>query len=248
MNRRTTEARLEDQWQALRSLIGARIFDADAPSATGYRTAELESKYVLLLDTVKHDRYVGESCMLGLYRAPGSKDRHHAYEGGLVAHLLEMWECWMVLRESILYNRPPAEMLNDSLVLRAIIHHDLNKVHRYRLVNIEGFTVTVGDHPEQVPVPWEVEYAKANEDPLGHALTGTSKSLHHIMNAGIPLDTLLLNALITAEGGYMSDRPKTESVFAKLIYILDELSANVFSRLSNGQFWDSKHGGLREIT
>jgi hypothetical protein len=245
MSRQTTESRLIDQWNALHALVMAHVYGG-LSNAEAMRSVDLERRYHVLLDSVKHNWHHGESCMLGLYRAPGSKDRHHAYEGGLVAHLLEMWECWRLLREQIMKNVPPPNGINDSLVLRAIIHHDLNKVHRYRLVSVEGVQVIDGGD-DQVRVPWAVEYANANEDPLGHVLTSTQKSIHFIMRADIELDPLMHNALITAEGGFMRDRPGTESVFAKLMYILDELSANVFSRLNAEQFWDSKQGGLREV-
>lgn len=241
MNRRTVEARLEDQWHALRALVSAFIYRADATSADAYRSVGIEDKYHQLLNSVRHDRMVGASCMLGLYRAPGSKDRHHAYEGGLVAHLLEMWSAWKNILRPAIIDSAPTEFINDSLVLRAIIHHDLNKVHRYRLVSIETFMVV--HDVEQVEIPWSVDYGTKNEDPLGHLLPSTHKSLQLLMDAGITLDPLLHNALVTAEGGFTEGkRPRTESVFAKVIYILDELSANVFGRLNPVQFWDSKGG------
>lgn len=245
MSRQVTDNRLRDQWDALHRLVSAHVVNPDVSSAAAYRGVEVERKYSALLDSVRHDSYVGESCMLGLYRAPGSKDRHHAFEGGLTAHLLEMWECWLMLRGQIEKNVPRHDLINDSLILRAIIHHDLNKVHRYRLVNVEGFKM---ENDEQIRIPWEVEYAKANEDPLGHLLPSTHKSLQILMNAGITLDPLLYNALITAEGGFTEGpRPKTETVLAKLVYLLDELSANVFSRIAADRFWDSKDGGLHGI-
>lgn len=217
---------IDTRWRELCHLTNQTII-------TSRDSTSLAAKYTAMLNDVRSDRVLGSTCILGMYRAPGSKDRHHAFEGGLVAHLMEMWDAWTLLRNTVLAT-PIAHPINDSLVWRAILHHDLNKIWRYKLV---------------MPTPeWEVDYCKGSEDALGHLLPSTYKTLSILNRFEIPLTPMLMNALITAEGGFSDGpRPKTETVLAKLVYILDELSANVFSRLNTGFFWDSKIGGLNGI-
>ena len=215
--------KLDEQWQALTYLTSLSITQSR-------NDTDLASKYVALLNGVRHDRMVNGSRVLGMFYAPASKDRHHAFEGGLVAHLLEMWDCWKLLRHEVMA-APAAHPITDSLVWRAILHHDLNKVWRYKIV---------------MPSPeWEVDYAKGDEDSLGHLLPSTFKTLAILNRFEIPMPPILMNALVTAEGGFSEGpRPRTETVFAKLIYLCDELSANVLNRLAANLFWDSKKGGL----
>lgn len=196
-------------------------------------------QYEELLRGVCVDRATpkGEA-ILGLYRAPASKDRHHAFEGGLVAHLLEMWNCWHTWRSTILRIARGCP-ITDQLVWRAILHHDLNKVWRYKEIT--------KDKDGDPVYKWTVEYTEANEDARAHLLPDVYKSLSILTDYAIPVSPLLMNALITSEGGFSSGpRPKTETVFAKLVYLLDEMSANVLNRLETNHFWDSKDGGLSD--
>ena len=195
---------------------------------------DLAMKYEMMLHALKHDRIIGDTLILGMRRAPGSQRRHHAIEGGLVIHLMEMWRAWAMIRNMI----PMRDAnITDSLVWRAILHHDLNKIYRYKQVT--------KDKDGNALTDWKVDYTDGNEDPLGYLLPSTHKTLGILTHYGIPLSPLLLNALITAEGGYsQGPHPKTETVFAKVVYLCDELSANVINRLETGRFWDSKEGGL----
>lgn len=216
----------EEQWNELTHLTTQQVIQHS-------RDGELASRYMLLLNNARNDRMYGDVVMLGMMRAPASKNRHHAFEGGLVAHLLQMWKTWGILRPSIMTQWDP-HPITDSLVWRAILHHDLNKVRCYKLVSTN---------------PWEVDYADINQDRLDGLLGPTHKTIFQLMQANIPLSPILYNALITAEGGFSRDkRPSAETAFAKLLYVLDELSANVFDRLMSGQFWDSKVGGMSGLT
>lgn len=222
---------LLERWNTLSHLTNTVLVQSIADK-------ELSSKYQLLLNGVRHDKTVGEDVFLGLMRAPGSKDRHHDVEGGLVIHLLEMWDSWLLLRNRVISKMQP---ITDSLVWRAILHHDLNKVWRYKWIT--------KDKDGNILDKWKVDYAEKGEDALGYLLPSTYKTIGILNRYEIPLPPLLLNALITAEGGFsQGPRPKTETVFAKLVYLLDELSANVFNRLDTGRFWDSLEGGLRDGT
>jgi hypothetical protein len=191
----------------------------------------LGASYNRLLSGLRHDRSNNGTRILGLYRAPASKDRHHDFEGGLIAHLLQMWHIWTGLRSVIRAGTEGTHsQLNDSNVWRAILHHDLNKVYRYQLISVPG---------------WAVDYANTG-DRLDTLLGSTHKKLSLLMQYDIPLSPVLHNALICSEGGYSTDRPHAGTVFAKVVYLLDELSANVIDRLDAGRFWDSKNGGLNE--
>ena len=52
------------------------------------RSPEAEA-FLRLLDTLKEDQPNGQKHYLRFYRSPAAGRNHHAYEGGLVQHLLE---------------------------------------------------------------------------------------------------------------------------------------------------------------
>jgi hypothetical protein len=214
---------LDNQWDRIIRLTELFL-------TQGTDDLELSEKYIAMLKFLQHDCLDGETHILGMMRAPASANRHHAFEGGLVKHLLEMWEIWTSLHHTLRSYGELPDMLNDSgLVWRAILHHDLNKVWKYKLVTVD---------------PWKVNYA---QDSLTALLTDTHKSIHFLGTQDIHLPVVLHNALITAEGGFSVAKPRAESVFSKVVYILDELSANVLDRLYTKRFWDSKIGGVNEV-
>lgn len=213
---------LDANWERFRALTANTITSHDIKHA-----------YLRMIDDLREDRRLDHTCtLLGLYRAPGSKERHHAVEGGLIIHLLEMFEIWKDLREII--RRRVLHMhihLDDQSIWLAILHHDLNKIWKYQLIS---------------EAPWMVDYGN-QRDRIEYMLGGTNKSLWLLAKYGIRLSLPLHNALICAEGGFSeTPRPHTETVLAKVAYILDEMSANVVNRLQHGRFWDSKVGGLSE--
>lgn len=216
---------LENNWSRLeyltRSMLVTRLNDQEQMSA-----------YMWMLNDLRADRIRDKTTILGMYRAPASKNRHHDCEGGLVAHLIQMWDIWTGLR-SVIKGQVTEKMhplLNDQNMWLAILHHDLNKVWKYKLVSGS---------------PWQVDYA--NDDDRMSALLGDApKSMWFLQKYGIRLTIPLYNALIAAEGGYAKTRPHTESVLAKVAYLVDEMSANVVDRLLTDRFWDSKRGGMGE--
>lgn len=200
------------------------------------RDRDMVSRYLELLNNLRSNHVVrdgdDEVILLGMHDAPASVSRHHTFQGGLVAHMLEMWDLWKAHIRPIFVKRDQPWNFTDSDVLRAILHHDLNKVWRYKLSGTDPLLIT----------PWQVSYA--NElDRLDRLLGPTNKSLFLLQQRGIKLGPLHYNALLCAAGGYGEIQPRASTVFAKTIYLLDELSANVVNRLDTGKFWDSQHGG-----
>lgn len=191
---------------------------------------DLAASYALMLNDLRQDKpFYAQNCfLLGMRRAPGSKNRHHNEEGGLVLHLLQMYAAWEHMREHIKNTTNGHPLLTDSNVWLAILHHDLNKVWRYQLTDY---------------ATWTVDYFDNSRSKL---LGGDQTSLSILMQYGITLTPLLHNALICAEGGYSALRPRAETVLSKVVYLLDEMSANVIDRLRTDRFWDSLSGGLSE--
>lgn len=235
----SVSANLDVNWGRLGEITTTIIATEDR--SRDQRTLNDEaSLYTVLFNDLRHDRFVPgkdkdgnaiEVCLLGMRRAPGSKNRHHNVQGGLVTHLLQMWEIWTGLRGILRDHNAVHPQLNDLNVWKCILHHDLNKVWKYRLVKDD---------------PWEVDYAN-DQDRLTTLLGDTNKVLFLLSKHGIKLPIPLHNALITAEGGYSSSpRPNAETVLAKVAYLLDEMSANVVDRLQTSRFWDSKQGGISE--
>lgn len=174
--------------------------------------------YANMLVGVAPDRAQGDDTYLGLLRAPAARGNHHAFEGGLVHHLLEMWDCWLMVRDKFLVE----PYVTDARVLKAIINHDIHKAHlTYRLVTED---------------PWKVEYGHPSD-----SLTTTDfKSLQILSCYGIVLDYEQMNALQLAEGGFSNTQPKWCSVLAKVCYLLDEMSANVLARIEAKTFLDHR--------
>lgn len=196
-----------------------------------FGTKDDGSLHTIMLNDLRQDRVVGDITVLGMYRAPASKDRHHDREGGLVQHLLEMWDIWMTDGSAIIRQwGKPHPLINDGLIWRTILYHDLNKVWRYRLESQD---------------PWKVDFAK-DEDKLAKLIGNHNKALWFLHKYGIKLSLPLFNALLCSEGGYNKHSPEVETVLAKTVYLLDELSANVADRLNYNRFWDSKSGGISE--
>lgn len=169
------------------------------------------NRYLEMMNGIAEDVSLPNDVLyLGFKRAPAAKGNHHAFEGGLVYHLLEMWSVWEYLREDTEFG----QYVNNERVLKAIIHHDLHKAFRtYKLIGEE---------------PWATEYG---DDPTDMLMITDVKSMWILMNYGIKLDPEQMNALQWAEGGFASIRPKHCSVLSKLCYLLDEMSGNVIGRI-----------------
>lgn len=222
---------LAENWARLREVTTMLVLDKDLSTRESALFADEMSRYMQLLESLRHDRYVGDVCVLGMFRAPASANRHHAVEGGLVQHLLQMRELWLSFKGILRDHNAHHPELNDRNVWKCILHHDLNKVWRYAQVKSDTWSVTYAD------------------DVLSKFLgDSTNKTLYFLNQHHITLTPALFNALITAEGGFSTQpRPKVESVLAKVCYLLDDMSANVIDRLQTGRFWDSKVGGINEV-
>jgi hypothetical protein len=200
-----TAQRLRENWEKLTGLAAGNL---PSPAAEAF---------LRLLDTLKEDPPNEHKHYLGFYRSPAARRNHHAFEGGLVQHLLEMWSLWEQLKPQL--NAPP--FISDERVLKAIILHDLHKAYRtYQLMSSD---------------PWEVRHGDDETD----MLMGTDvKSLWLAQRAGITLDPEQINALLWAEGGFSNIRPRWCSVLAKVCYALDELSGNGLARIRKRTFLD----------
>lgn len=211
MTPRPTEGDIEGNWLTLNRLVEEHLGQED------------RLIYTNLLLGLQEDYVVdAENILLGMKRAPAAKGNHHAFEGGLVYHLLEMWCIWERLADLLDQFDVDVtnEHLNDSRILRAIINHDLHKGHRcFKLVSTS---------------PWQTEYAKG--DFTQELLTNDTKSLWLLQRAGVVLDEEQLNMLIQAEGGYSPIRPYWTTIAAKVAYMLDELSGNVIGRAHKGKW------------
>jgi hypothetical protein len=164
-----TAQRLRENWEKLKGLAAGNL---PSPAA---------ESFLRLLDTLKEDQPNEHKHYLGFYRAPAARRNHHAFEGGLVQHLLEMWSLWEQLKPQL--SAPP--FISDERVLKAIILHDLHKAYRtYELMSSDS---------------WEVRHGDDETD----MLMGTDvKSLWLAQRAGITLDPEQINALLWAEGGF----------------------------------------------
>lgn len=180
---------------------------------------ELAGQYVDLVLQFSGDQVVDGVTYLGMQRAPAARGNHHAFEGGLVFHLTEMWRVWVVLRTSFPEMVLPP-YVTDERVLCAIINHDLHKADRCYI------QVQTADGS------WKVEYGKHVSDRLTNA---TLHSVWMLNQAGIHPDIEQLHALGLAQGSWSDQTGIREaSVLAKLCYLLDESSANVLGRIAVG--------------
>ena len=196
---------LEVNWEKLVSLTASTLPSVEAEA------------FLRLLDALKEDQPNGKNPISGFTGHRQPKGNHHAYEGGLVQHLLEMWGLWGRLKPQL--NAPP--FVSDERVLRAIVLHDLHKAYRtYELISGE---------------PWEVQYGQDETDML---MGADVKSLWLAQRAGIKLDPEQINALLWAEGGFSNIRPRWCTVLAKVCYALDELSGNGLARIEKRTFLD----------
>jgi len=196
---------INDNWIRLNQLAVAMIPDARDSQAHTSMLASLEA------DTVDDEL---KMTLVGFKRAPAAKGNHHAFEGGLIHHLLEMWGIYCSLSHTILNHKTDPAFVNDERVFKAILYHDLHKAHRtYKLLSED---------------PWQCDYAKDPEEDL---MTTDIKSLWLLNKHEIQLDPQQLNALCWAEGGFSKIKPWDCSVLAKLCYLLDEMSGNVLARM-----------------
>lgn len=213
-----TAAQLDQQVNSLYDAIAQYL---PSPEGTRYY-AMLHDLEADAPDTIKS--FKGEDLrLLGMRRAPAAKGNHHAFEGGWCYHILEMLDLWERMRIQVV---TPDDHLTDARILKGIINHDLHKVWRtYGLVSAD---------------PWQCVYAEDNTDKLLEASIrgpqGVFKSLFMLQRHGIQLDEIDFNVVINSEGGFGKTNSYWDTVVAKMVYLLDELSGNVVGRQASGRW------------
>jgi hypothetical protein len=171
------------------------------------------------------DSSTGNLRSLGLAYAPASVRRHHSFEGGLVYHFLEMWSIHTRLHMCT----PQLPLLCDKNVFDGILAHDLHKVLRYTACNqILGYD-------------------------KGRLFKGMSTSLMNDNTLSVMLlpkdlqTPLVANVICCAEGGWAKDPAPGVSSLAKYVYLLDDMSANVFEKINVKDSEERRIEGLPPI-
>jgi len=207
----------EDNFSDLVNLVGDVI--------KGDRAAKIAEMMRALASDRKDETFLGHGRMFGFINAPAAKRNHHAYRGGLVIHLWEMWAIW---KEHFRADFEQSTEVNDKRILEGIIFHDLHKAYcTFRSVEFR---------PDVPGLPWGAEYVKG--DPDSESLTWETKTLWLLQWHEIVIDVQQYNALLWSEGGWAKIQPRWCSVLAKMLYLLDEYSGNVLSRMQDGTWRD----------
>lgn len=173
-----------------------------------------ERQWVKMLISLAEDVTHEGVTYLGLRNAPAGKGNHHAYEGGLIQHYLEMWQTYINWRSLL---PVPDPLITESNVLKGIIIHDL---HKAWCEFVRDPAVDTG-----------LNYGR---HPSGNLVGNDQKSMYLINQAGIKLDLVLSNLLYTSEGGWAKAPPRWCTTLSKLVYLLDEFSGNIISRIEDG--------------
>jgi len=215
MSEDTPEYKIQDSSPKMRdvalnySILQGHIQGAMSPGPA--------NKIVKMLDAIIKDVPHEGGLLLGFLNAPAAKRNHHAYMGGLIVHYLEMWNIWT---NKFKPDFPYTEHVNDRRIMEGIIYHDLHKAYRtFQLKSIN---------------PWEVQYLRDDEE--NESLTWETKTLWLLQHHGIKLDVPQYSALLWSEGGWAKIQPRWCSVLAKTLYLLDEYSGNVLSRMEDGSW------------
>lgn len=151
----------------------------------------------------------GENTYLGFRRAPAAKGIHHAYEGGLIQHYLEMLHLADNMRNISLF----ATLSLEDIVF-GVFAHDLHKAFaHYHYMN------------------GKLAYS---DNYTTKCLNPNQKTVFMLSQCGVRLSELDLNMIFSSEGGYAKDAPAQASVLAKFVYLLDEQSV-MLDRLRHGK-------------
>lgn len=188
-------------------------------------TPEYASGLKNMLNKLAVNHQDGDKLCPGFICAPASYSAHHSEPGGLVTHCLQMWELSEVLRTNV----PAFQVLNAQTLLAGIIFHDLHKAsYNYIFVSDAEFEKNPNQH------------FKYHDGMITKILQKSQRSYQIIIENGILLTLEQANALFGSEGGWAESPPKATSVLSKFLYLLDELSANVFDRIIKGRMFDYK--------
>lgn len=189
------------------------------------------AQHMTMLIKLRCDEVINGVVYMGLERAPAAVRNHHSHEGGLLDHMLEMWDCWESSLSRLFSRGIRKDHLSQGRILRAILYHDLHKGYRY-YVNVKE-----GELPKEClgrPL------RKSDWGTLRHPtslMTDNAQTMQILMKHEISLDALQMNALQYSEGGWAETKPPDRSVLATVAYLLDELSGNGLARDRDG-FWE----------
>ena len=172
-----------------------------------------------------------EILSLGFKNSPAGSGNHHSYYGGLLTHLLEMWNISIDLENVIknnLYLTEEGERNWDSYFNQAdifllIVLHDLHK--GYHTFSSEG--ITLNSINRGVPF-------KYIESMSSDSFTNSMLSLALPLSEGIKIPLRIIQAYQHSEGGWSDMKPRQTSVLGKYAYLLDEISGNIISRINSG--------------
>lgn len=169
-----------------------------------------------LFDHYKLDTVVEGTQVLGLMCAPAGKGVHHAYQGGLVEHLLEMIY-YINNFDTLLDGSDDDEFhpaLDHSAMVQGALLHDIHKGFMHFYVKEDG----------------SLDYWQGAWSAL---MTPNHKTFAMLMECGISISAKVQHIVHSSEGGWAENASKETTVEAKLVYIADELST-CNSRLKQG--------------
>lgn len=201
-------------------------------------SSALETNFNKLLDTLtkwdlldlkrvveglKFDRIHKGISYCGFLNAPAAKGVHHARTGGLVQHLLEMFELWKTISSTIATDN---KVLTGQNVAATIILHDLHKAYfHFAKDGAEVSGYNYGKHP------------------ISSLLTDDQKTMYIVQHYDVKLNAYVLNAVYNSEGGYAKNPPRFQTTLAKIVYILDELSTAI-NRTKQGNIVDIRSSSV----
>lgn len=173
---------------------------------------------------------------LGFIDAPAAKGHHHSFLGGLVHHLLEMWDIHLQISRRMFSFDSTAEFEKfNSDVLLVILLHDLHK---------GAWEYTSYVDPATTKDPF-VSFDYQDKNVRSVAKIWQSQERVQLQKEqlvffmaqqfGLILNIEVYNALLSAEGGWSNNPARHPSVFAKYTYLLDEMSGNIADRLNSGR-------------
>jgi len=89
------------------------------------------------------------------YKAPASTQYHSSYEGGLLQHSLNVYDCLMAKKESPVWKKILEEIPDESLIVMSLLH-DICKINFY----VQGTKNQKTYDPEKVAAAeeWQVKH------------------------------------------------------------------------------------------
>lgn len=195
-----TPEQMQSNWDELMEIMPVNLL----PLFNTYKSSHL------LEDDGKHIR------VFGIFDAPAGKGVHHAYQGGLVLHLLEMKYYLDKFADELLdgpsgKKNPCLDM--DSMYQGAFLH-DIHKGFMHFYEKDDG----------------TIDYWNGAWSTF---MTPDQKTYAMLMESGVRISAKVQHIINNSEGGWAENPSKEATVEAKLVYLADELSV-VNSRIQQG--------------